>query len=125
MTVKEIVLEYLKANGYGGLCNDDDCGCHDDDLMPCGTEGVENCEACYKVPVHCDTCDAECEIRDEKGVTHCLTTEPPAKTEEGQALRTTGDSTKSLCMSCQRSALCEAQRIVRTKILSCKGYLCD
>ena len=33
-TVREIVREYLVANGYDGLCNDE-CGCDLDDFMPC------------------------------------------------------------------------------------------
>ena len=33
-TVREIVREYLVANGYDGLWNDD-CGCPLDDFMPC------------------------------------------------------------------------------------------
>jgi len=35
MTIKEIVLAYLKNNGYNGLCADE-CGCGVDDLAPCG-----------------------------------------------------------------------------------------
>jgi hypothetical protein len=34
-TVKDIVREYLLANGADGLCTDD-CGCSVDDLAPCG-----------------------------------------------------------------------------------------
>ena len=34
MNVKEIVHEYLRVNGYDGLCSDD-CGCGLDDLAPC------------------------------------------------------------------------------------------
>ncbi len=43
MTLKEIVLEYLKKNDYDGLFRNGECGCKTDDLMPC--EGV------------CDTCE--------------------------------------------------------------------
>jgi hypothetical protein len=32
--VKEIVINYLRANGFDGLYNDD-CGCSIDDLCPC------------------------------------------------------------------------------------------
>ena len=35
MTVKEIVIKYLKNEGYDGLCGDD-CGCLIDDLFLCG-----------------------------------------------------------------------------------------
>ena len=33
-TVKQILIEYLKENGYNGLYFDD-CGCPLDDLIPC------------------------------------------------------------------------------------------
>ena len=78
MNVKEIVAEYLAANGYGGLHGECDCGCFLDDLMPCG-EGCDTCEAAYAVPAHCDTCEAGCDSRGEKGVDKCLTTEKPAQ----------------------------------------------
>jgi hypothetical protein len=34
-TVKSIIADYLRAEGYDGLC-DVDCGCWLTDLMPCG-----------------------------------------------------------------------------------------
>lgn len=46
MTVKEIVIEYLKKNGYDGLYNDD-CGCALDDLIPC-CDNIETCMAGVK-----------------------------------------------------------------------------
>lgn len=51
MTVREIVREYLIANGYQGLayCEDyDGCGCGLDDLIACG-ESCHNCKPAYKV----------------------------------------------------------------------------
>jgi hypothetical protein len=49
MTILEIVREYLKANGYDGLCNPDaECGCVLDDLMPCSEPGME-CQAGHRV----------------------------------------------------------------------------
>lgn len=45
--VKEIVADYLIANGYDGLFDGDDCGCEVADLFPCGC--VNNCKAAYKV----------------------------------------------------------------------------
>lgn len=36
VTIPEIVEEWLKAHGYGGLTNDEDCGCALEDLAPCG-----------------------------------------------------------------------------------------
>lgn len=36
-TVKEILIEYLKAGGFDGLaCAEFECGCFLDDLIPCG-----------------------------------------------------------------------------------------
>ena len=55
MNVKAITREWLEANGYGGLTNDN-CGCIVGDLMPCNSECVEYCEAGYKV----DGCSEEC-----------------------------------------------------------------
>ena len=44
-TVKDIVKEYLKANGYDGLYNDAvDCACKGDQLFCCGEVGME-CKA--------------------------------------------------------------------------------
>lgn len=77
MTVKDIVLEYLTKNGYGGL-RFDECGCFLDDLIPCG-ESCEHCEPAYSVLRHCETCDAACDIRFDGGITaeFCLTTKKP------------------------------------------------
>jgi hypothetical protein len=46
MTVKKIVEERLRKDGFDGLCCDG-CGCRVDDLMPCG-DVVMDC-----VPGHC------------------------------------------------------------------------
>lgn len=55
-TVKEIIEEYLKKNGYDGLYNaDGNCGCCLDDLCPCGIEGIENCKVGYKRPYNPET----------------------------------------------------------------------
>ncbi len=53
MNVKEIVSEYLKANGYDGLYTDD-CGCWLTDLFPCG-ENFEDCKPGYEVPCGWET----------------------------------------------------------------------
>ena len=50
--LKSIVTEWLKANGYDGLCNDEECGCGIDDLMPCGEPG-EHCVAGHKTVCCC------------------------------------------------------------------------
>ena len=47
MEIRQIVEQWLRANGYDGLTTVD-CGCVVDDLMPCG-ECIANCKAGYKV----------------------------------------------------------------------------
>ena len=54
MTVKDIVIMYLKDRGYTGLFNEYGCGCGIDDLFCCDCVGVENCEVGYREP-----CSAE------------------------------------------------------------------
>jgi hypothetical protein len=46
MTVDEIIVDYLKTNGFDGLCNVE-CGCPIDDLHPCG-EINSDCVPAYK-----------------------------------------------------------------------------
>lgn len=55
MTVKEVLIEYLKKHGYDGLyC--DECACLFDDLAPCCPENwITKCEPGYKQP-----CPPEC-----------------------------------------------------------------
>lgn len=51
MTVKEILKEWLKANGYDGLAYTDGhepCGCGLDDLVPCG-DVLMDCEAGHRL----------------------------------------------------------------------------
>ena len=50
MTISDIVLEYLKSNGYDGLMKED-CGCTINDYMPCGGEYIDDCETAYAVDV--------------------------------------------------------------------------
>lgn len=49
MNIKEIVADYLKANGYDGLHYEDDCSCDLDDLMPCQCANETYCKPGYKV----------------------------------------------------------------------------
>jgi len=43
MNVRTIMAEWLGEHGYDGLwCDDIECGCKADDLMPCDSE----CAAC-------------------------------------------------------------------------------
>ena len=61
VTVKDIIISYLKSNGYDGLCNVE-CGCGVDDLFPCDRP-EEGCVPAHKVecdPTECDrVCGAE------------------------------------------------------------------
>jgi len=50
MNIYHITAEYLKANGFDGLCLPGECGCLLDDLMPCGMPDVFDCQAGYKGP---------------------------------------------------------------------------
>lgn len=53
MTVGEHLKEWLKENGYDGLCNETDCACSIDDLQPCDS-GMMDCEPGYKTPCNCE-----------------------------------------------------------------------
>lgn len=55
MTIKEIILEYLKANGYDGLYHWTGCACKVDDLMPCDACSIDGCQ-----PGHLLPCPPEC-----------------------------------------------------------------
>ena len=74
MTVKEIVNDYLKKNGFDGLFNDDEeCYC-DVDCM-CDRDGVmDSCRAVYKheSPETCpDTCKQNCFDNKEFDIYNC------------------------------------------------------
>ena len=48
MNIRQIIEQWLRANGCDGLTTVD-CGCEVDDLMPCDGECIANCKAGYKV----------------------------------------------------------------------------
>jgi len=49
MNVEQIVKQWLKDNGYDGLCEPIiSCGCRSDDLFPCDSSGIVNCLPGYK-----------------------------------------------------------------------------
>lgn len=76
-SVKEIVADYLKANGYDGIFNETaHCACDLDDLMPCWHNNADECEPGYKVK--CGGCDeySWC-IHEDKGY-QCETEEDDA-----------------------------------------------
>ena len=64
-TVKEIVADYLKKNGYDGLCRDG-CGCGLDCFMPCSDEIRHNCRPAYAKTQKCSECDSydSCDFAD-------------------------------------------------------------
>lgn len=52
-TVFEIVVDYLKVNGFDGLYNGyTDCACEVGDISPCGEMSSE-CQAGYRFPCNC------------------------------------------------------------------------
>ena len=57
MTVKDIIAEYLRQNGFTGL-RGDDCGCGIDDICPLCAENILGCEPGY---VHDGTDCGNCE----------------------------------------------------------------
>ena len=65
MELREIAKAWLEANGYDGLCHGDtECGCLNDDLMPCGEPSML-CTAGYSVPVP-EGCDGAWWISPDK-----------------------------------------------------------
>lgn len=74
LTVKEIVINYLKKNNFDGLHYDSECSCKIDDLLNCGNECTEckpgnfiNCnECCFRKQL--STSLFECEM----GYDYCI-----------------------------------------------------
>jgi hypothetical protein len=52
MTVREIVMDYLKKNGFDGLC-DGPCGCNGEDCDLCA-QSLFSCRPAYRWD--CDVC---------------------------------------------------------------------
>jgi len=68
MTVRTIVTQWLRANGYDGLYVPGECCCNLNDLMPCnGQPDPDDCRAGHVVP--CPGGD-ECEWADERNHLH-------------------------------------------------------
>ncbi len=57
MNTRDIVKEYLIANGYDGLYADE-CGCTAEFIMPCFGEEFHQCKPGYKIPCDPETCVA-------------------------------------------------------------------
>jgi len=69
-TVKEIVTQWLEANGYDGLCYGD-CGCAIEDIELCGMSMVD-CKPAYRTK--CKGCH---------GITHCMSVDGKCPEEDG------------------------------------------
>jgi len=62
LNVRELIKQYAKEHGYTGLVGDE-CGCDiDDDLCPCDSGNLTECEFGYVNECHIcadrDTCEA-------------------------------------------------------------------
>lgn len=67
ITVKDALEAYLKVNGYDGLCNPEvGCGCVLVDLCPCESD-FSMCEPGYLCDQNCETCNEDCDCRDDGG----------------------------------------------------------
>lgn len=73
MRVLEIVKEWLKSNGYGGLYSGE-CGCCLDDLAPCSCMD-EDCEPGYK-KIKTEACKKDC-MFEEDCEDFCIVKEKP------------------------------------------------
>lgn len=84
MEVKDIVKKYLEDSGFDGLVHGfDDCGCYNDDLMPCRLEISDDCEPAYKIACPCDP-EEGCEFGDWPGHFHMTTEKPTDIIENGE-----------------------------------------
>jgi hypothetical protein len=63
VTIREIIVEYLRQHGYDGLCKDS-CGCGLDDLAPCGGDPMD-CQPAHKRKCDCENCDSACDAAGE------------------------------------------------------------
>lgn len=80
MKVREIVVDYLKANGFAGVCCPG-CGCGVDRLAPCGSDAFLDCVPAYKKRCDGKACPSfdVCDIYGDSGSDcYCYTpTKPP------------------------------------------------
>lgn len=88
MTVKDIVADWLKEHGYGGLGDGDECYCVVDDIFIAG-----DCDCAHNVECHplyawvckpgdCPNSGCMCYPPDPKGIDVCLRAEKPPKAGE-------------------------------------------
>ena len=67
-TIKEIIIKYLKKNGYSGLYNGDiECGCPIEDIPLCEYPNLDECKAGYKCKyATLNDCNEGCITADKK-----------------------------------------------------------
>lgn len=57
MNVRDIIIKYLKANGFDGLyCEHLECSCDLNDLIPCEYDCIASCQPGYKTQCNPETC---------------------------------------------------------------------
>ncbi len=95
-TVKDIIVEYLKANGFDGLCGDG-CGCDIDHLAPCESD-CTGCKPAYKTKCLGKQCKNPCYAYCEAGKTDCFMAE---KTEEHTPCQQCGEAQDVTCAECE------------------------
>lgn len=71
MNIRDIIKEYLKAQGFDGLYNEFECGCEIKDLMPCSEPDV-NCSPGYKK----SCCGEDCIYGDQDTAWHIVAEKP-------------------------------------------------
>jgi hypothetical protein len=64
ITVKEIIIDFLKSQGCDGLCGEM-CGCGIGDLALCDNTMLE-CKPAKKVVADCEHCDIKCDAQDDE-----------------------------------------------------------
>lgn len=68
MNVRDIVIQYLEANGFDGLYAPGECGCEIADLAPCDDIGFGECKPGVKRPCSCGNgCDWDMGSKKERG----------------------------------------------------------
>ncbi len=88
-TVKDIIVNYLRANGFDALCGEE-CGCGIDDIAPCvnWNEGMPlDCHPAHKTKCTGDKCPHQCDSYDGTDGGDCYTTrelEPRSEGKEGR-----------------------------------------
>ena len=82
MDCKEIVVEYLKANGFDGLAGEG-CGCSIEDFGCCD-ESFGDCVPAYARKCIGEQCAHSCDAYDGAELTSCFSTEKPREAPDGR-----------------------------------------